>query len=357
MKRFLITGGAGFIGSNLADSLLGSGHEVTVFDALLRPGAEQNRDWLRERHAQRLSIISGDVRDREMLARAVATADIIFHLAAQVAVTSSLIDPLADFETNAAGTLNLLECARKCATPPGIVYASTNKVYGRMADVAVESETRYESHEWPRGFSESQPLNPDTPYACSKAVADQYVRGYARTFGLRTVVLRLSCTYGPRQFGNEDQGWLAHFMIRALLGMPVTVYGNGKQVRDVLFVDDLVRALTWAAEKLDSVSGEVFNVGGGPDNSISVWREFGELLSELSGQTVCADYREWRPRDQRYYVTDIRKAARHLNWRPTVDMKTGIRSLWHWIGSQRGVLAGLFAPTSGGTPAPPRRSG
>jgi CDP-paratose 2-epimerase len=249
-----------------------------------------------------------------------------------VAVTSSVRDPRTDFEINALGTFNLLEAARLGGRRPTVVFSSTNKVYGAIEDIAiVEERHRYRLRDFPDGIPESQPLDLHSPYGCSKGAADQYVRDYARVYDLPTVVFRLSCIYGPRQFGTEDQGWIAHFIDSALNRWPITIYGNGKQVRDVLFVEDLVRAFRLAANNIDSVAGEVFNIGGGPSNTISVWAEFGEFLTELTGQKIEVNFADWRPGDQLCYVSDIRKAAERLGWRPTIDKETGIRQLWQWV--------------------------
>src|SRR5262245_18239692 len=274
----LVTGGAGFVGSNLVHSLLCDGHTVTIFDAFSRPGSERNLAWLSSQHRNgHLRYVHGDVRDFDALRAAAQDADIIYHLAAQVAVTSSLTDPRTDFEINALGTLNLLESARLSGRQPIVVFTSTNKVYGGMHDVAVaEGEARYEYRDLTYGIPESQPLDFHSPYGCSKGAMDQYVRDYARIHDLPTVVFRMSCIYGPRQFGTEEQGWLAHFMIAAVTGRSITIYGDGKQVRDVLFIDDLLRALRLAVEKIDVTAGQVYNIGGGPTNTLSIWSEFRE---------------------------------------------------------------------------------
>jgi CDP-paratose 2-epimerase len=339
----LVTGGAGFIGSNLVASLLHDGHHVTVFDALRRRGAGHNLEWLRsQRHEGRLYFIRGDVRDPEALWTAASGVGVIYHLAGQVAVTSSVEDPRTDFEINAVGTFNVLEAARRSGCRPVVVFTSTNKVYGAIEDAAVvEGDERYEYPGLPTGIPESQQLDFHSPYGCSKGAADQYVRDYARIYGLPAVVFRMSCVYGPRQFGNEDQGWLAHFMIAALAGKPIAIYGDGKQVRDVLFVDDLVRALRLAVERIDAAAGQVFNIGGGPSNSLAIWREFGRLLAELKGEEIPVAYQPWRPGDQPYYVSDIRKAGRLLGWQPQVDKATGVRRLWEWVAAHRAMFAAL----------------
>ncbi|HLH25442.1 MAG TPA: NAD-dependent epimerase/dehydratase family protein [Chloroflexota bacterium] len=335
--RALITGGAGFIGSNLARYLASRGHAVRVLDNLARPGSERNLAWLRETLGG-LDFVQADSRDAAAVARAAAGCDAIFHFAAQVAVTSSVTDPVHDFEVNARGTLNVLEAARQhgCA----VFYTSTNKVYGGMDDVpVVELPTRYAYADLPLGASEQQPLDFHSPYGCSKGAADQYVHDYARIYGLRTVVFRMSCIYGTRQFGNEDQGWVAHFLIAAVLGRPITIYGDGKQVRDLLFVDDLVRAFELAWERLDTVAGRVYNIGGGPANALAIWTEFGPLLAELLGRPIPVEYGPWRPGDQKVYVTDVRRAAAELGWQPTISTREGISRLLQWVQENRALFA------------------
>jgi len=337
-KRILVTGGAGFVGSNLTNNLLTDGFDVTIFDALVRPGSEENLAWLRQ-HSNRLHIVQGDVRDIKAVKDVVDDVDIIYHLAGQVAVTSSVSDPRSDFETNALGTLNVLEAARESARKPILVFTSTNKVYGGMEDVpVVEQHSRYSFSKCPNGISEAQPLDFHSPYGCSKGAADQYVRDYGRIYDLPTVVFRMSCIYGPRQFGTEDQGWLAHFIISVLTGRSITIYGNGKQVRDVLFVDDLVRALRLATERIDRAAGEVFNIGGGPSNTISVWAEFGELVKEVAGREISGKFDGWRPGDQPCYVSAIRKASDLLGWSPLIDKETGARRLWKWASSNLDIF-------------------
>jgi len=339
----LVTGGAGFVGCNLVDSLLQDGHHVIVFDALTRPGSELNLAWLQTRH-RGVEFIRGDVRDLEKLVDVARDADVIYHLAAQVAVTTSVVDPANDFEVNALGTFHVLEAGRLSDRRPTIVFTSTNKVYGSLEDVVVrERETRYEFHDLSHGISESRPLDFHSPYGCSKGTGDQYVRDYARIYDLPTVVFRMSCIYGPRQFGNEDQGWLAHFIIAAVTGRPLTIYGNGKQVRDVLFVEDLVRALRLAVEKIDRTAGEVYNIGGGPQNALAVWDEFGPMLEHLCRQKLPVTFSDWRPGDQKCYVSDIRKAAQHLEWQPLIDKATGVKRLWEWVSANQGVFQALEA--------------
>jgi CDP-paratose 2-epimerase len=335
----LVTGGAGFVGSHVAASYLADGHPVTLLDNLVRAGSEHHLGSLRQIEHGRLTVVEADVRDFEAVAQTARAADLIFHFAAQVAVTNSVEDPRADFETNALGTLNVLEAARLGGRRPTVLFASTNKVYGRMAETpTVEGPTRHQYRDLAEGVSERQPIDFHSPYGCSKGAADQYVRDYARIYDLPTVCFRMSCIYGPRQFGTEDQGWVAHFLIAALLDRPLTIYGDGKQVRDILFIDDLVRAFRLAAEKIEVTAGEIFNIGGGSANALSVWEELGPLLAELKGGPVPVTQGPWRPGDQPCYVSDIRKAERTLGWRPLVGKDEGIRRLWEWIAANREIF-------------------
>jgi CDP-paratose 2-epimerase len=330
--RVLITGGAGFIGCNLAHHYLSLGHTVAIFDNLSRPGAEINLAWLQTNHGSALRFIKGDVRDYAGLVQVVAGAERVFHMASQVAVTASVIDPRTDFEINALGTFNLLEAVRRAAPEAIVFYASTNKVYGGMEGLAViEEETCYRYRDLPDGIPETQLLDFHSPYGCSKGTGDQYVRDYARIYGLRTVVFRQSCIYGVRQFGIEDQGWVAHFCAAAVSGRPITIYGNGKQVRDVLWIDDLVHAYDLAGQHIDRASGRIYNVGGGPENAMSVWARFGTILEELAGHAIAVRYGDWRPGDQPVYVSDISRARSELGWSPQVLLREGIQRLWSWV--------------------------
>jgi CDP-paratose 2-epimerase len=340
LKKILVTGGSGFVGSNLVNKLLADKHEVTVLDSLSRKGSEKNLQWLKEQHsADRFHFLQSDVRDSEAVRAAAKDVDAIYHLAAQVAVTTSVENPRDDFEVNALGTFNVLEAARLSGRHPAVVFTSTNKVYGGLEDLNVtETNTRYEFEALTTGVPESRPLDFHSPYGCSKGAADQYVRDYGRIYGLPTVVFRMSCIYGPRQFGNEDQGWVAHFMIAARNGQPITIYGDGKQVRDVLFVDDLVRAFRLALEKIEVTAGQIYNIGGGPSNTMSVWSEFGNILADLNGQRIPAKFAEWRPGDQPCYVSDITKAHNEMGWKPEVDTLSGMRRLWDWVSAEPRLL-------------------
>jgi len=329
----LITGGAGFIGSNLANYFLSRGEDVIIFDNLSRPGVERNLAWLQSVHGDtHLTYVPGDIREAAALETPVAQADTIYHLAGQVAVTTSVTHPVQDFEVNALGTLNVLEAARLSGHKPKIIFTSTNKVYGGMEDVTVvEDETRYAYQDYPAGIDETHSLDFHSPYGCSKGAADQYVRDYSRIYDLPTVVFRMSCIYGPRQFGSEDQGWVAYFIIASLLGWPITIYGDGKQVRDILYIDDLVRAFDLAREKISVTRGQVYNIGGGQSNTISIWREFGPILTELVGRDIPVDYKAWRPGDQKVYVSDHSKATRDFGWRPQISSREGIAKLAAWV--------------------------
>jgi CDP-paratose 2-epimerase len=336
MSRALVTGGAGFIGTNLADRLLSAGQRVRVLDNLSRPGVERNLEWLRERHGAGLEVMIGDLCEPAVAAGAVRGVESVFHLAAQVAVTTSLEDPLLDFDVNLIGTLNVLEAARMQARSPAVIFTSTNKVYGGLGDVELhDTGRRYEplaSVLRRRGISEARPLDFCTPYGCSKGAADQYVLDYAKSYGLRTAVFRMSCIYGPHQCGNEDQGWVAHFAIRALEGEPITLYGDGHQVRDVLFVEDLVDAFLLARESIDSLSGRAYNIGGGPKNAVSLL-EVIERIGELGSETE-VEFGAWRQGDQRYYVTDTRRFQDETGWRPRVSAEEGIEHLYSWLRDQ-----------------------
>ena len=337
--RILVTGGAGFIGSHLALRFAQRGAQVVLFDNLSRLGSEHNLAWV-SREAPSAEFVRGDVRDAEAMVRAAHDCQAVFHLAAQVAVTTSVTDPREDFEINALGTFNVLEAARLSGTRPLVVYSSTNKVYGGMEGAAVvERDGAYAYADLPHGVSEDWPLDFHSPYGCSKGAGDQYVRDYARIYGLPTVVFRQSCIYGERQFGVEDQGWLAHFVISAVLGRPITIYGDGKQVRDVLFIDDLLKAFERAVERQASVGGQIYNIGGGPGMTLAVWAGAGPLLESLAGHTLPVQWGDWRPGDQRIYVSDIRKAERGLGWRPTIAPAEGLGRLYRWVEANRALFS------------------
>jgi CDP-paratose 2-epimerase len=333
-KPVLITGGAGFIGTNLAHRLLSDDQRVILFDNLSRPGVIKNLQWLRETHGERVQFGRGDIRDAKAVAEVVRGAGKVFHFAAQVAVTTSLDDPISDFETNARGTLNLLEAIRSMDIPPALVFTSTNKVYGDLHDVKIDGAgMRYEPEESylrAHGFGEDRKVDFHSPYGCSKGAADQYVLDYARTFGIPALVFRMSCIYGLHQFGNEDQGWVAHFLIRTIADAPITIYGDGKQVRDILFIDDLVDAFLLAQEKMKDLSGQAFNIGGGPRNTISLL-ELLQIIQDVHGKKPEVQFAEWRAADQQYYVSDTRKFAQATGWKPKVSVTQGVGRLYHWL--------------------------
>jgi CDP-paratose 2-epimerase len=328
----VILGGAGFVGANLASRLLSQGEAVRVVDNLSRHGVERNLQWLRDRYEAQLDFRRQDVRDASAVREALRDASEVFHLAGQVAITHSFCDPVFDFDVNVRGTLNVLETLRDIAEPPPLYFTSTSKIYG-MSDLPLrESAKRYhlDAPDQVWGFSEATQLEFHTPYGCSKGAADQYVLDYARSFGLRAVVFRTSCIYGPRQFGTEDQGWLAHFLKRSLAAEPITIYGNGKQVRDVLFVDDLMDAFALARTRVDELSGEPFNLGGGPNHTLSLL-ELVEMITELTGQAPRIDFAPERAGDQRYYVSDTRRFTTATGWAPATDVRKGLRELYLWL--------------------------
>ncbi len=338
-KNILITGGAGFIGANMTAFYLQKGEAVTILDNFSRPGVYKNVYWLRKLGGN-LSIKFCDVSvDKDILDYEVEKVDAVIHLAAQVAVTSSVINPREDFETNALGTLNVLEAIRKSKNRPPVIYSSTNKVYGEMEDVRIKSnKSRHLFSDFPHGVSEEFQLDFHSPYGCSKGTADQYVRDYARIYGLKTAVFRQSCIYGPRQFGIEDQGWVAWFIIAAVLGRPIVIYGDGKQVRDLLYINDLISLFDATFEKIDKVCGEVFNIGGGQKFTISVWKEFGPLLEKYLEKKIKVKYSDWRRGDQKVYISDIRKAKRLLNWEPKVGVEEGISKLFNWVKDNKNLF-------------------
>jgi len=337
-KPILITGGCGFIGTNLADRILSDGGSVLLFDNLSRPGVERNLNWLKTTHGDGVWIEAADVQDPHILRNAVHRAAQVFHFAAQVAVTTSLTNAVHDFEVNARGTLNLLEAIRDTDNPPPLVFTSTNKVYGGLSDVKLRlSGGRYEPEDdaiRESGVSEQRPLDFHSPYGCSKGAADQYVIDYARTFGLPAVVFRMSCIYGPHQFGNEDQGWVAHLLIRAMQNQPITIFGDGFQVRDVLFVEDLVDAFLLAQKKMSSITGQAFNIGGGPSNTMSLVELLG-MIEKMTGDKPIVRHGAWRPGDQRYYVSDTRLFQQSMGWSAKVGVRDGVQRLYDWLLEER----------------------
>ncbi|HLH12667.1 MAG TPA: SDR family NAD(P)-dependent oxidoreductase [Methylovirgula sp.] len=341
IRPVLVTGGAGFIGSNLADRLASEGEHVLIYDALVRPGVERNVAWLRARHGAKIALAVADVRDAAALGDAVKEASAIFHFAAQVAVTSSLLDPLEDCSVNLEATIRLLESIRKSGARAPLIFASTNKVYGDLADIELAAnEEAYQPRDeilGGRGISEERSLEFHTPYGCSKGAAEQYVLDYARSFGLPTAVMRMSCIYGPRQMGTEDQGWVAHFLLRVLAGEPITIFGDGRQVRDLLFVDDAVEAYVRARRHIGKIGGRAFNLGGGPANAVSLMQLIA-YAERLAGRKIELDFQPWRAGDQRYYVSDTRRIARELGLAPPLAWRAGVERLFLWLSAEHGDL-------------------
>jgi CDP-paratose 2-epimerase len=341
--KYLITGGAGFIGSNYVNYLLSKGHQVVILDNLSRIGSQKNLQWLKEKYGE-LDFLKVDIREFPTLLDTIRNnidIDVIIHFAAQVAVTTSVVDPRLDFEINAMGTFNLLEAIRQLKIDPIFIYTSTNKVYGEMFSTGVElKHNRYSYIDLPFGISEKMPLDFHSPYGCSKGAADQYVRDYHRIYGLRSVVFRQSCIYGPRQFGVEDQGWVAWFLIAAVMKRPITIYGDGNQVRDLLYIDDLIAAYEQAIARINTIKGQIYNIGGGIRNTISIWGEFKHIITDLLGQSFEVNYADWRPGDQKIYISDISKAEKELNWSPKISVKDGLTRLFEWIDKNRILFVG-----------------
>lgn len=329
--KYLITGGCGFIGTNFAEKLLERGEDVILLDNLSRKGSVANLIYLQQKYPQ-VKFIHADIRvDFEKLCRIVEQVDAVYHLAGQVAVTTSYKYPKEDFDINALGTFNVLEAIRRSERKPLIIYASTNKVYGGMTDIdIVKKGQRYSYKDVPYGIPEDRLLDFHSPYGCSKGVADQYVRDFSRMYSLKTVVMRQSCIYGKRQFGVEDQGWVAWFTIAAELGKPITIYGDGMQVRDVLYADDLFEAWDLATKNIDQVSGRIYNVGGGPDKSLSLL-ELLDILEKQLNKQIDYTFDDWRPGDQPVYISDIRKIKEELDWEPKVEPEEGTKLMTEWI--------------------------
>ncbi|MDO9464784.1 MAG: SDR family NAD(P)-dependent oxidoreductase [bacterium] len=337
--KILITGGCGFIGCNAAKRFIDKGYEVAVLDNLSRKGSKENLEWLKQQG--KFEFIDCDIRNYAKVKKVFAdrnSIDVVLHLAAQVAVTTSVLNPREDFQINVLGTFNLLEAIRENKLNPIFIYASTNKVYGGMTDIKViERNGRYEYESLPEGISEERILDFHSPYGCSKGAADQYVRDYSRIYGLRTVVMRQSCIYGYRQFGVEDQGWVAWFTIAASLDKPITIYGDGKQVRDVLFIDDLVDAYEKAIENIETVSGKIYNIGGGPNNKMSLL-ELISFLEKFLNKKIEYSFSNWRPADQHVFVCSVEKAGKELSWQPKTGVETGVKKLSDWVRKNRSLF-------------------
>lgn len=344
MPRILITGGAGFIGVNAAQRFARNGWDVTIFDDLSRRGSDLNLAYLTETGGNRIRFVRGDIRRKEDSDAVLADGyDAVLHLAAQVAVTTSVTDPETDFAINALGTFNVLEAVRKHCPAAAVLYASTNKVYGGLESISVtEDETRYRFADGRAGVDETVPLDFHSPYGCSKGAADQYVHDYARIYGLKTVVFRQSCIYGTRQMGVEDQGWVAWFLLAAHFHKSVTVYGTGKQVRDLLFVDDLTALYERTIERIDTAAGQVYNIGGGEANTLSLI-EFLDIIQNDLGIDLPYGHAEERPGDQPIFVSDNGKALRELDWQPTTAVRDGIRRLHAWLRENSDSLRSIYA--------------
>ncbi len=333
----MITGGCGFLGSNLALEVLRCGEELAVFDNLSRVGSAKNLAWLKKQGD--IHFIHGDIRDPFALEKNVAdfAPDVIFHLAGQVAMTTSIANPRLDFEVNALGSFNVLEAVRKYAPECIVLYSSTNKVYGDLERVRYEElETRYIAPDYSNGFDESIPLDFHSPYGCSKGAADQYMLDYARIFGLRTVVFRHSSMYGVRQFATYDQGWIGWFCQKALetkrglLKEPFAISGSGKQVRDVLHAEDMKRLYFGTVRNIGQAKGKAFNIGGGIKNSLSLLELFAMLEKELDIKLTYTKF-PWRKNDQKVSVMDIKEAKNLIGWEPKIDKIEGIRMMLDWL--------------------------
>lgn len=339
METILIIGGSGFIGSNLADFYFAKGNKVIIFDNLSRDKVEYNLNWLQKKYNGKIVFIKGDiVKDTDLLSELMEKVDVVFHFAGQVAVTASIEKPKEDFSINLVGTINILEAIRCSKKKPILLYSSTNKVYGSLKEViTIEKEREYCYKEKKEGISEEQPLDFHSPYGCSKGAADQYVRDYARVYNLKTIVFRQSCIYGHRQFGKEEQGWVAWFVIAALQGKSITIYGTGKQVRDILFIEDLCEAYAAAVKQIDKTQGQIYNIGGGPENSISILSCLALLEQELQQRINCT-FAPWRPGDQLVFVSNIQKAKRDFNWLPKTSPQEGIKMVVAWAKENKELL-------------------
>jgi CDP-paratose 2-epimerase len=331
-RSWLVTGGAGFIGANTVRRLSDRGDRAVVLDNLSRATATLNVEWLNEQTD--LELVQADVRDAAAVDRAYVEHgpfDVVLHLAGQVAVTTSITDPRTDLETNVLGSFNVLDAMRRHAPEALFINASTNKVYGQLAHHRIDEQpTRYVDLDAPDGVSEAEPLDPHSPYGCSKGAADTYTQDYARIYGLRTTSLRQSCIYGPRQFGIEDQGWVAWFAMAVRLGKPLTIFGSGKQVRDLLHVDDLVDLYLRVADDPTRCDGRPYNVGGGPENALSLL-ELLDRLKDWRGPLRDLKHADARNGDQLVFIADIARARADLGWSPRITLDDGLADLFAFV--------------------------
>ncbi len=333
MRNVAIFGGAGFVGCNTAYYYLNKGDRVFCFDNLSRDGVEHNLSWLKSLNNPDFTFVKGNVTDfdavRDFLR--LSNPELVFNFAAQVAVTTSVTDPRTDFECNLLGSFNVLEGIRLLGTKPSLLYTSTNKVYGGMEEARVILDgKRYAYADYPQGIAEDWPLDFHSPYGCSKGGADQYCRDYARIYSIPITVFRMSCIYGIHQFGNEDQGWVAHFVRAALLNKPINIYGDGMQVRDILFIHDLIRGFDTAINDKESSYGQIYNIGGGASNTISLL-ELVALLEEYTNHKIPLNFGDWRPGDQMIYVSNIKRAKDRLGWSPNISKQEGVKMLLDWM--------------------------
>ena len=337
--NLFITGGAGFIGVHTASYYLSKDDKVTIFDNFSRKGTKENVTWLQKKYGKtKLKVIEGDIRHFSVLKRSIPGHDVVIHLAGQVAVTTSVANPREDFEINALGTFNVLEAVRLHTPDSILLFASTNKVYGGMEEIKIiKGDNRYKYRDLPDGIPETQNLDFHSPYGNSKGAADQYVRDYQRIYGLKTVVFRQSCIYGTHQFGIEDQGWVSWFTIAAVLGKPITVYGDGMQVRDVLFVEDLVKAYDLAIQRIKVAGGQIYNTGGGPKFTLSLL-ELLNLLEKKLGKKIPFTFADWRPGDQPVYISNIAKIKKYLGWGPIIGVEEGTSKMIDWIVKEKNLI-------------------
>jgi len=343
-KTILVTGGCGFIGTNAADFYLKNDYKVVAFDNLSRVGAKENLKWLK-RQKGNFIFVKGDIRDDKKLLEAFKKyiPDLVLHLAAQVTMVTSVENPREDFEINALGTFNVLEAMRKTKCKAPALYSSTNKVMGELLYIPVIERGKRYDYKNIKGVNENFPLDFHGPYGCSKGCGDQYFLDYARIYGLNTIIFRQSGIYGPHQFGIEEQGWLAWFCNVLLFNRPVTIFGNGKQVRDVLYVDDLIRAYDFASKNIEKTRGKAYTIGGGPKFSLSIWELF-EILEKLTGKKFNYSFGSWRPGDQKVYISDVSRAKKDFGWSPKISPKEGVEKLYNWISQNKNLIkkAGVF---------------